>query len=130
MTVLTLAGAKASKALGSSESSHSMAGGTKKRWAMVIDLKKCHEQADCHDCVKACHLYHNVPDYGNRKDEIKWIWKENFHHAFHEQEHHYLEKDITETVRLWYSVTIATILPAYGFARPRRPGNVRKTAWL
>ena len=61
------------------------------RLAMVIDLRKCHAEKDCTLCVDACHKYHNVPDFDNPKDEIKWIWKETFHHAFHEQEHQYLE---------------------------------------
>ena len=47
-----------------------------KRWAMVVDMKKCNE--DCNDCIKACHQVHNVPDLGNPKDEVKWIWKEPY----------------------------------------------------
>jgi len=57
-----------------------------KRWAMVIDLKKRREAEDCVDCINACNKTHNVPDFDSPKDEIKWIWKESFHHAFHEQE--------------------------------------------
>jgi molybdopterin-containing oxidoreductase family iron-sulfur binding subunit len=64
------------------------------RWAMVIDLRKCMEAGDCTDCIKECHHLHNVPDFGNPKDEIKWIWKEPFEHAFHEQEHEFLEKKL------------------------------------
>lgn len=45
--------------------------------------------------MDACHTYHNVPDFGNPKDEIKWIWKESFHGAFHEQEHKYLDEKIS-----------------------------------
>ena len=63
-----------------------------RRWAMVIDLRKCREAGDCNDCREACHLVHNVPDFGNPKDEIKWIWKESFEHAFHEQEHEFLDE--------------------------------------
>jgi molybdopterin-containing oxidoreductase family iron-sulfur binding subunit len=63
-----------------------------KRWAMVIDLRKCAEAGDCTDCVTACHHSHNVPQFDNTKDEIKWIWKESFHHAFHEQEHDYIDE--------------------------------------
>ena len=44
---------------------------TAKRWAMVVDMKKCKD--DCNDCIHACHSIHNVPDFGNPKDEIKWI---------------------------------------------------------
>ena len=30
----------------------------------------------------ACHTEHNVPDLGNPKVEIKWIWQETYEHAF------------------------------------------------
>ncbi len=73
---------------------------TGKRWAMVIDLKKCHEEKDCTKCIDACHLSHNVPDFNNPKDEIKWIWKESFHGAFHEQEHEYLSEKIKHSPAL------------------------------
>jgi molybdopterin-containing oxidoreductase family iron-sulfur binding subunit len=65
-----------------------------KRWAMVIDLKKCHHADGCHDCIDACHLTHNVPDFDDPKDEIKWIWKEPFHNAFHDQDHPFLTDEI------------------------------------
>ncbi len=55
-----------------------------KRWAMVVDLNKCLEQDNCTKCIDACHETHNVPKIENSKDEIKWIWKDTFHHAFHE----------------------------------------------
>jgi len=51
-----------------------------RRWAMAIDLKKC--KPDCQDCIIACHWAHNVPSMGNRKDEIKWIWREPLANAF------------------------------------------------
>ncbi len=66
---------------------------TGKRWAMVINLKKCREAGDCNKCAEACHLSHNVPKFDNTKDEVKWIWKESFHHAFHEQEHEFLDEE-------------------------------------
>jgi len=65
-----------------------------KRWAMVIDLNKCHEAEDCTDCIAACDKIHNVPKFDNPKDEVKWIWKESFHHSFHEQENEYIKKDL------------------------------------
>ncbi|MFC2149893.1 sulfate reduction electron transfer complex DsrMKJOP subunit DsrO [Calditrichota bacterium] len=67
---------------------------TAKRWAMVIDLRKCKDEHDCTKCVDACHKIHNVPDFGNPKDEIKWLWKETFHGTFHEQEHEYLDPEL------------------------------------
>ncbi len=63
-----------------------------KRWAMVVDTKKCIEKVEkdgCRDCAIACHTVHNVPDFGNPKDEIKWIWQEPYEHAFPNQHHPY-----------------------------------------
>lgn len=94
LTVLGIASGKASETFASSDSHGHTSDGTTKRYAMVIDLQLCKEQEGCTDCVKACHHVHNVPEFNNRKDEVKWIWKDSFHHAFHEQEHHYLDKDI------------------------------------
>ena len=65
-----------------------------KRWAMVIDLKTCREHPDCSECTKACHLTHNVPDYSDSKDEVKWIWKEHFSHSFIESDHPYVTEHV------------------------------------
>ena len=54
----------------------------KVRWGMAIDSSRCKE--GCSDCIDACHLNHNVPDHGNPKDEVKWIWKEPAKHLFPE----------------------------------------------
>lgn len=67
---------------------------TGKRWAMVIDLKKCMDHENIKDCATACHRVHNVPCFDNPKDEIKWIWEEGFEHAFHEQEHEHVADDL------------------------------------
>jgi len=64
------------------------------RWAMVVDLQACRRQQGCRDCIQACHSAHNVPDFGNPKDEVKWIWKERFAEAFPDQEHAYLRDDL------------------------------------
>jgi molybdopterin-containing oxidoreductase family iron-sulfur binding subunit len=64
-----------------------------KRWAMVVDLKKpCPK--DCADCIDACHKVHNVPQFHNPKDEVKWIWNESFPHAFPGQEYAHLSDGI------------------------------------
>jgi molybdopterin-containing oxidoreductase family iron-sulfur binding subunit len=48
---------------------------TGKRYGMVIDVRKFIENPGMADaCTKACHSVHNVPDFANKKDEIKWIW--------------------------------------------------------
>ncbi len=71
-------------------------GGT--RWAMVVDLRKCSQHEDCHECSDACHRVHNVPDFeGHELHEIKWIWKEErFDHVFPAFEHHPLPARITK----------------------------------
>jgi Fe-S-cluster-containing dehydrogenase component len=58
-----------------------------RRWAMIVDLKKCREKEGCSICMAACHRTHNVPLIGNSKDEVKWVWKESFENAFVEQDH-------------------------------------------
>jgi len=63
---------------------------TAKRWAMTIDASKC--PAGCVDCITACHGAHNVPDFGNPKDEVKWIWQEKFSAAFPNESHPYLRE--------------------------------------
>ncbi len=71
-----------------------------KQMAMVIDIRKCMEQENCTKCIDACHLFHNVPAIADREEEVKWIWKESFHHAFHEQEHEYLEDELKHSQAL------------------------------
>ena len=63
-----------------------------KRWAMVIDVKKFQGSGKeaMQRCVDACHGIHNVPQFDNDKDEIKWIWPAPFGHAFPSQERKYL----------------------------------------
>lgn len=71
-----------------------------KRWAMVVDMKKCLKAKDnCKDCVLACHKVHNVPDFDNKKDEVKWIWLTGFEHAFPGEENHYLDTYLKEGLK-------------------------------
>lgn len=69
-----------------------------KRWAMVIDMRKCWEKGKpgCKDCILACHAVHNVPDIGTPKEEIKWLWTEKYENVFPEQESPYGPEDIKE----------------------------------
>ncbi|UCG52892.1 MAG: 4Fe-4S dicluster domain-containing protein [Candidatus Latescibacterota bacterium] len=87
-------------ARGSSESTTAGKPAVGKRWAMVIDLKKCQQAENCTKCVDACHKFHNVPEFDNPKDEIKWIWKEPFEHAFHNQEHEYAKEELKHSLAL------------------------------
>lgn len=64
------------------------------RWAMVINLKACSPKDKCRECIDACHRVHNVPDFGNAKDEIKWLWTIPYEAAFPQQEHEFIEEDL------------------------------------
>jgi len=71
------------------------------RWAMVIDLRKCLHEHGCTRCVDACHRAHNVPHFDDTDDEVKWIWREEYHNAFPEQHNEFQARDIAhETVPL------------------------------
>ncbi len=63
-----------------------------KRWAMVVDVKKFTQAGpdQLKRCIEACHATHNVPNLGNPKEEVKWLWTEPFENAFPEQEGEYL----------------------------------------
>jgi molybdopterin-containing oxidoreductase family iron-sulfur binding subunit len=61
---------------------------TGKRYGLVIDTLKFHNYPGLSEkCIEACHSYHNVPDFQNKKDEIKWIWNEKYANAFPEKSH-------------------------------------------
>ena len=53
-----------------------------KRWALVIDEKKCLTRQGCQACVQACHRGHNVPTMANPRHEVKWVWKERLADVF------------------------------------------------
>ncbi len=58
------------------------------RWGMVIDTKKCLRKEGCTACSAGCHWAHNVPTIPEpKRHEVKWIWKEQYEHAFTEQHH-------------------------------------------
>jgi molybdopterin-containing oxidoreductase family iron-sulfur binding subunit len=69
---------------------------TGKRLAMVIDLRKFSRDDSLYQrVIEACNTAHNVPDFGDdTKNEIKWIWTEEFETAFHSQEFHYIRSDL------------------------------------
>lgn len=68
-----------------------------KRWAMVIDMRRCLERQEkekCKECIIACHREHNVPDFGNIKEEMKWIWQETYEHVFPSQENEFIDEGV------------------------------------
>lgn len=64
-----------------------------KRWGMIVDMSK---NEDWQTCINACHKNHNVPDVGNPKEEIKWIWLAPFGQAFPSEEHEYLRESFAK----------------------------------
>jgi len=65
------------------------------RLAMVVDLRKLDADGEvAKRCIEACHKAHNVPSFNSIKDEVKWIWTEDFETAFHSQEFHFLREDL------------------------------------
>ena len=71
-------------------------GMTGERWALVVDAKKLDEETT-QKAIEACHLIHNVPDYGDEDNEqIKWIWTDKYEHVFPGTEHEYLAEEIEE----------------------------------
>ncbi len=69
---------------------------TAKRWAMVVDLRTCFEKEDPDKLIAACDHAHNIPHFESKKDEVKWIWREQFEEAFPEQSHEYLPERLHE----------------------------------
>jgi len=60
------------------------------RWGMVVDQRVFDANKGlAQKCIQACHTAHNVPNFGNPKDEIKWIFPMPYENAFpeHSQYH-------------------------------------------
>ena len=66
-----------------------------KKWGMAVDMKKMNDEI-MDKAVKACHNLHNVPDFGNPKEEIKWAWKETYEHTFPGYENKYMHEEMKE----------------------------------
>ncbi len=63
----------------------------KKRYVMIINIEKMLAKPKLMDkCIKACNEAHNIPNIPDKKKEIKWIWKEQFNHAFLEQDNEHI----------------------------------------
>jgi molybdopterin-containing oxidoreductase family iron-sulfur binding subunit len=102
LTALGVAGGTSVKAVASGSSTPEPAAAPgEKRWAMVVDLRKFHNNEELvKRCVEACHKAHNVPAHENPKDQIEWVWAEDFHTAFHEQSLNYIREDLEHTPTL------------------------------
>ena len=67
---------------------------TAKRWGMVIDTRKFKSEGDLEPMIAICRKIHNVPEFENKRHEIKWIWAEEFKHAFPTQEHAFVDERV------------------------------------
>ncbi len=56
-----------------------------KRWALVVDERKCLTRPGCQACTQACHRGHNVPKLQDARHEVKWIWQEPYENVFADQ---------------------------------------------
>ena len=72
-----------------------------KRRAMVVDIKKCLKaEQGCKKCAEACNIVHNVPQFDNPKDAVKWIWLTSVENAFPDSgESGYAEEYYKETLK-------------------------------
>ncbi len=67
---------------------------TAKRWAMVINTTKLKSAKDLEPMIEACNKIHNIPVFENKRHEIKWIWEEEFKHAFPDLENEHMNDRI------------------------------------
>lgn len=68
-----------------------------KRWSMVIDMRKCIAKQDkggCKDCILACNRQHNIPDWGDPRIAIKWIWQDKYEHVFPEHPNEFIDEGV------------------------------------
>ncbi len=96
LSAVGVAGSAAVTTTASGTVEHEPPATTGKRLAMVVDLRKFSKDDKLlQKCIDACHSAHSVPDFkDDPKNEVKWIWTEDFQTAFHSQEFHYIREDL------------------------------------
>lgn len=55
--------------------------GPKIRLAMLIDMRAITKEK-AEKIIHTCHYLHNVPNWGDPKNDIKWIWEDEYEHVF------------------------------------------------
>lgn len=74
---------------------------SKKQYGFAINVTKLNELGIIDGIVEACHKEHNVPNTGNPKTSIDWIWSQSFKEAFIDYDSDYMDE---KTVQLEYPV--------------------------
>ena len=68
------------------------------RYGMVVDMRKLYGNTELMDkAIAACGKAHNIPQYEDKKNEIKWIWKTPFENAFPEHSGYHMSKTRKES---------------------------------
>lgn len=66
---------------------------TGKRYGMVIDVRKFQNDPSLGEkAERACIQAHNIPEFPEKKDEIKWIWMTNYENCFTEKSQLYKDE--------------------------------------
>ena len=68
------------------------------RLGMVIDMRKMGGKPELLDgAIAACIAAHNIPEFPDKKSEIKWIWKSPFENVFTDQSAAHTSKRVANT---------------------------------
>ena len=70
---------------------------TAQQWAMVIKTKEFESASDLEPIIEACHKIHNVPHLEDKRHEVKWIWEEEYHHAFPMKASRFMDEELEHT---------------------------------
>lgn len=71
------------------------------RLGMLIDLRRFNEQPGLADgAVRACIEAHNIPEFSDKKREVKWIWEAPFENVFTDHSSYHSSKKVTENPAL------------------------------
>jgi len=69
-----------------------------KQWAMVIDTRKFESAEALEPIIEACNKIHNIPTkLEDKRHEVKWIWEEEYHHAFPGKANRFLDEKVEHT---------------------------------
>ena len=85
-----LLGAAGKVVEGDAASETGLAAPAAKQFGLVIDIQKCLREEVRSACAAACHHEHNVPRMPSAKEEVKWIWSEDYENAFPDEAHRYV----------------------------------------